>query len=244
VRRMRAMAFGKAGKNAQLEALSELCELDMPDRRELDHAVFELLGIRTKRERDETINALYAYLRAFSEETRSKEELAIANKNVAKRKGVVSPQDLALQIAHDLNTSEPLIFRTYRDFFRAAGIGDNWIAREVPAEGRPELHADLHDTGLRFMRGRKQLLLMELPSVAHAELAKVAITEMRREMVKLPRSESDCQSLLREFTVFLTKRDARLRALVAERVSDEEVQGKTFDLLVMEIRQGHKPPTI
>ncbi len=243
-RRLRTMAFGKAGKSAQLEALSDLCELDMADRRELDHAVFELLGIRTQRERDETINALYGYLREFFEETRSKEELAIANKNVAQRKSGVSPQDLALQIAHDLNTSEPQLFRTYREFFRAAGIGANWIAREVPAEGCPELHVDLHNTGLRFMRGRKQVLLMELPSVAHAELARVAITEMRREMVKLPQNESDCQSLLTEFTAFLSKRDARLRALISERVSDREIQGKTFDLLVMQIRQGYRPPTL
>ena len=243
-RRMREMAFERAGKIAELEQLADIGELDMPDRRDLDHAVFELLGIKTKKERDEWIDKLYAYLREFFEETRRKEELAIVNKNVTKRKGAVSPQDLAVQIAHELNTTEPQLFKTYRDFLRNAGIGDNWIAKEVPAEGVPELHVDMHDIGLRFMRGKKQLLFMALPSVPYAELAKISITEMRREMVKLPREESDCKSLLKEYSSFLAKRDTRLRELVGERVADEEVQFKTFELLLMQVRQGHQPPTV
>lgn len=243
-RRMRSMAFDKGGRSAELEELSDLCELDMPDRRELDHAVLELLGIKTKKERDEWIGKLYAYLREFFEETRRKEELAIVNKNVTKRKGAISPQDLAVQIAHELNTSEPQLFKTYRDFFRDAGIGDKWIAKEVPAVGIPELHVDMHDIGLRFMRGKKQLLFVELPSVPHAELAKISVTEMRREMVKLPREECHCKLLLKEYSAFLVKRDTRLRELVVERVADEEVQAKTFELLVTRIRQGHQPPTI
>ena len=243
-RRMREMAFERAGKAAELELLSNVCELDMPDRRELDHAVFELLGIKTKKERDEWIDKLYSYLREFFEGTRRKEELAIVNKNVTKRKGAVSPQDLAVQISHELNTSEPQLFKSYRDFFRDAGIGTNWIAKEVPTEGIPELHVDMLDIGLHFMRGKKQLLFMELPSVPHAELAKISITEMRREMVKLPREERDCKSLLKEYSAFLAKRDTRLRELVGERVADEDVQAKAFEFLLTQIRQGHQPPTV
>jgi hypothetical protein len=212
----------------------------MPDRRELDHAVLEALGIKTKKEREDWIDKLYAYLREFFEETRRKEELAIVNKNVTKRKGAASPQDLAVQIAHELHTSDPMIFKTYRDFFRDAGIGDNWIAKEVPADGAPEVHVDMHDTGLRFMRGKRQVHFMDLPTESHAKLAQVAIHEMRREMVKLPREESQCKSLLKGFSVFLAKRDTRLRELVAERVADEELQAKSFDLLLAQIRQGLK----
>ena len=45
-RRMRQMAFTASGKRTALELLSNDCELDMPDRRALDHAVLELLGKR------------------------------------------------------------------------------------------------------------------------------------------------------------------------------------------------------
>ncbi len=153
-RRMRQMAFRKSGKKAELEALSNECELDMPDRRALDHAVLELLGIKARNDRDEWINRLYDYLRQFFEETRHKEEQAIVNKNVTKRQGAVSPQDLATQIAAELNTQDPLLFRTYKDFFNEAGVGDDWIAREVPSEGSPEFHSDMHDVGVRFVRGK------------------------------------------------------------------------------------------
>jgi hypothetical protein len=43
-RRMRQMAFSKAGRSSELEQLSDLCELDMDDRRSLDDAVLEMLG--------------------------------------------------------------------------------------------------------------------------------------------------------------------------------------------------------
>jgi hypothetical protein len=52
----------------------------MPDRRELDDAVLQLIGVASKRRRDELIAELYAYLREFFERTRQKEEKAIANK--------------------------------------------------------------------------------------------------------------------------------------------------------------------
>lgn len=91
--RMRTMTFEKAGRSLELEQLSDLCELDMPDRRELDHAVLELLGIKSKKERGEWIDKLYAYLREFFEETRRKEELAIVNRNVTKRKGNTGTAD-------------------------------------------------------------------------------------------------------------------------------------------------------
>ncbi len=81
---------------------------------------------------------------------------------------------------------------------------------------------------------------MELPTESHAKLAQAAIHEMRREMVKLPREESACKSLLKDYSAFLSKRDIRLRELVAERVADEELQAKSFELLLAQVRQGLK----
>ncbi len=243
-RRMRQTAYEKQGKHGQLEQFSDLCELDMPDRRALDHTVLELLGIKSKKERDDWINRLYDYLRQFFEETRRKEEQAIVNKNTTKRKGAVSPQDLAKQLATELNSQEPNLFRSYKDFFNEAGVGDSWIAREVPTEGSPESHADLHDVGVRFMRGKKQLGFVSMPSEAHANLAVLAIQEMRRETVQLPRAELSCETLHRDYGAFLDKRDNRLRSAVAERVADEEVQANVVALLIDHVRSGAKAPAL
>lgn len=241
-RRLRTMAFEKSGKHAELELLPDDCELDMPDRRALDHVVLELLGVKTKKERDEWINRLYDYLRQLFEETRRKEEQAIINKNTSKRKGAVSPQDLATQLSTELNAQEPNLFRSYKDFFNESGVGDSWIAKEVPAEGAPEMHADLHDVGVRFSRGKKQTQFVSMPSEAHAALAVVAIREMRRETVQLPRSDMLCSSLLRDYQAFLDKRGKRLRQVIAERVADEEVQATIYALLVAHVRRGARAP--
>ncbi|MBK1683707.1 HsdM family class I SAM-dependent methyltransferase [Rhodoferax fermentans] len=243
-RRMRQAAFERQGKHAELEYLSGLCELDMPDRRALDHAVLELLGVKAKKEREEWINRLYDDLRQHFEKARSKEEQAIVNKNATKRKGAVSPQDLATQLAAELNTQEPGLFRTYKDFFNESSVGDSWIAREIPADGTPEMHSDLHDVGVRFMRGKKQIEFVGLPSEAHAALAVVAIQEMRRETVRLPRAEMPCATLLRDYQAFLNKRNQRLRDTIAERVADEDVQAVVFGLLVDQVRRGAKAPTV
>ncbi len=241
-RRLRQMAFTASGKKAELELLPSVCELDMPDRRALDHAVLELLGVKSRNERDEWINRLYEFLRHFFEETRHKEEQAIVNKNTTKRKGAVSPQDLATQIAAELNTQDPLLFRTYKDFFRATTVGDNWIAREVPPEDAPQFHADLHDVGVRFMRGKKQTGFLSLPSEAHAALAVLAIREMRRETVQLPRDEVSCGTLLRDYQAFLDKRDERLHDAIAQRVADEEMQATVLSLLLERVRRGATAP--
>ena len=241
-RRMRQVAYEHAGKSVELARLSDLCELDMPDRRVLDHAVLELLGVKTKKERDEWIDRLYAYLREFFEATRRKEEHAIVNKNVTKRNGAVSPQDLATQIADELNTQSPLLFRSYKDFFNESGVGDNWIAKEVPPDGTPEIHADMHDVGVSFMRGKRKVDFVSMPSESHAALAVAAIREMRRETVQLPRAEIPCVTLLRKYQVFLDQRDLKLREAVADRVADEDVQVTVFGILLERVRRGAKSP--
>lgn len=239
-RRLRTMSFEKSSKHAELELLADDCELDMPDRRALDHIVLELLGIKSKKERDEWINRLYDYLRQFFEETRRKEEQAIVNKNTTKRKGAVSPQDLATQLAAELNAQEPLLFRSYKDFFNEAGVGDSWIAREVSPDGSPESHSDMHDVGIRLMRGKRQVGFISLPSDAHAELAVLAIREMRRETVQLPRDVKASELLAARYQAFLSNRNTRLTQLIAERVADEDTQANVLSLLIDHLRRGTK----
>ena len=243
-RRMRQAAFERQGRSAELAHVNDLCELDMADRRVLDHAVLELLGIKGRKDRDEWINRLHDYLRQFFEETRRKEEQAIVNKNVARRKGAISPQDLVMQLAAELNTQEPLLFRSYKDFFNGAGVGESWIAKEVPLEGAPEVQVDLHDVGVRFMRGKKQVEFVGMPSETHATLAVLSIREMRRETVQLPRDEASCDALIRKYQSFLVKRDKRLREAIAERVADADVQDIVLNLLIDQVRRGARAPAI
>lgn len=237
-RRMRQMAYERAGRQLELAALSDQCELDMPDRRALDHAVLEMIGIKSERVRTELINRLYEYLRSFFEETRQKEELAIGNKNTSKRKGASSPQDLAAQIAQFLHDDEPRWFKSYREFLRDAPDAGDFVAVEVPKDGLPEVHRDMLTLGVRFMRGKRQVGFTPTSTETHAELLSIAVGEKRLAAMRLPRTESAALSLLRDYETFLRERDRRLRELIGDRVGDEDVQTKVLELLVDRLRKG------
>ena len=100
----------------------------------------------------------------------------------------------------------------------------------------------MHDVGISFMRGKKQTGFVSFPSEAHAALAVVAIREMRRETVQVPRTEMQCTSLLRDYQAFLGKRDEQLREAVAQRVADEDVQATVLTILLERVRRGATAP--
>lgn len=89
---------------------------DPGDRRELDDAVLELLGVVNPRERLELRQSLYAWLREFFEHTRQKEEKAIANKNKAKRKLAATPDEIAAQVLADIGDRFGCLLRPYAEF--------------------------------------------------------------------------------------------------------------------------------
>jgi hypothetical protein len=125
-------------------------------------------------------------------------------------------------------------------FFNESGVGDSWIAREVPPDGSPETHSDLHDVGVRLMRGKRQVGFISLPSDAHAELAVLAIREMRRETVQLPRDVKASGLLAARYQAFLSNRNTRLTQVIAERVADGDTQGSVLSLLIDQLRRGTK----
>lgn len=92
------------------------------------------------------------------------------------------------------------------------------------------------------MRGRKQLAFVSLPTRAHADLAVLATNEKRHEVVRLPRTAEHSVALLDRYARFLHQRNQRVLSLIAERVADEDVQSKVFDLLVTRLQQRANAP--
>ena len=168
-RRMRRMAFTKTGRDAALDAMSDLSELDMEDRRNLDNAVLEMLGVKAQRERGEIINSLYSYLREFFEGVRQKEEKAIANKNRSKRKAALSPDEIAGEILAEIKDGQGSLLRSYSDF---VDVSRPYSTFDLPAVGVAEIHEDIFapDGSVRFMKGRKQIALLPTKSREQAAL--------------------------------------------------------------------------
>lgn len=233
-RRLKQMAYTQAGKIDELNKLSDHCELDMPDRRELDDSVLEILGIESKKRRDELITELYNYLKEFYELTRQKEEKAIENKKRSKRRGPARPGEIAAQIFNELNEKEPHWLKHYNEFLN---LDEPFDTFDIPEEGVPKVYSDLFvGNSVKFVkRGKTDIIETknEIQSLLVCFLAESGI----RKIVRIPHEDQECQRVLNQYQMFINERDARLWQLVEERTADEEMQGKIYEALKFSVRK-------
>ncbi|HLM66983.1 MAG TPA: hypothetical protein VK358_05605, partial [Longimicrobium sp.] len=229
-RRMRAMALGAKGKATDLARLSDRSELDQADRHELDDAVLELLGVRTRAERKGWLTRLYGYLEEMFEQTRAKEEKAIGNKNRTRRRGAVRPADVAAQVWEQLETNHSALLRRYDpDVIDRKQPYDTY---DVPREGEPQEHSDLfHPHCVLFSRSGRNVGAVEVRSKAQASLLALLARSGIRGLVRVPYDADESQRIKRRYQELLTAREERVRALIAERANDPELQEKVMDLI-------------
>jgi len=240
VRRMREMAWRQAGKEAELEKLSDLCELDMADRRELDDAVLAMLGVASAKRRKEMIDALYRYLREFFERTRQKEEKAILNKNKARRRGKTDPAELAAQIYQELAEDHGEFLRRYDpDFLDKMRPFDTY---EIPVEGVPVPYRDMFvPHSVRFIKGKKtQIALLRTQSPVQDDLIVLICRSGLRGLVRIPHEEDECRRVLGAYESFIGKRETLLQRLIEERSADEDLQRMIYDALLPLVLSGRR----
>jgi hypothetical protein len=239
-RRLRHMAYTQAGKEAELEKLSDLCELDMADRRELDDAVLEMLGVESAARRQELLDELYAYLREFFELTRQKEEKAIVNKNKARRRGQASPTEIAAQILAEMSQSHPDLLRGYDpDFLDLTKPFDTF---DFPGEGVPQALKDtnplLYDRGVVFLKGKKPLANINTKIPEQDPLIILLARSGIQGLVRVPHEPEECERLYQEYGDFLRRREETVRELIANRTLDEDMQEKIYAALIPHLLWG------
>ncbi|AEB09240.1 HsdM family class I SAM-dependent methyltransferase [Desulfobacca acetoxidans] len=240
-RRLREMAYRQKGREADLEQLSDLCELDMPDRRELDGAVLEMLGVADPDRRQALIDELYAYLRQFFEWTRQKEEKAILNKLAARRKVKVNPQTMASQILTEIQNDYPLLLRRYEPDF--LDVSKPYDVFDLPAEGHPAPLRDLyHDSAVVFMKGAKKIGLVPVAIPEHVPFVVLLAENNVRGLVRVPHAGEECERVGNAFQEFLYQREAVLRELIAKRTVDEDLQEKIYESLQKLLLNPHIDP--
>ena len=203
----------------------------MPDRRALDEAVLELIGVKRHSERDELLNELYDYLRRFFEATRQKKSRRLAT-NTTQRKGAALPQDVATEVLHFVTDHEPRLLRNYNDLVAEWMAGDdNWIALEIVPQTEASVKEDMLELGVEYKRGKKVVKFVAAPSHTHAQVLALAGTWGIMNFVKLPRTEERALAFLKHASAYFSERTARLQELVSERVLDTEAQDKIMALL-------------
>jgi len=240
-RRLREMSFTKSGKKGDLDNLSNESELDMPDRRKLDDAVLEMLGVESPQRRQELIDGIYSYLREFFEYTRQKEEKAIINKNTAKRRGPARPSEIAAQIYKNITENHPQLLRQYDpDFLDRSKLFDTF---EIPAEGTAEVFSDMFvQHGVRFMKGAKRrIALVETTSQAQDELMVLVANSGVRGLIRVPHEGDECRRVLQGYEGFINQREDQVRQLIKERTADEGIQEEIYEALAPMLLNAKRP---
>jgi hypothetical protein len=191
-------------------------ELASEDRRELDDAVLELIGIDSERERVRIRERLYQEIALFYRQVRLLELQAIENKKRAKKGRVASPHEVAAEI---FSGPEIGTIRCFPDSFLP--VGEPLESIELP-EGKAKLF-DPHDfyDAKSLGIGKTKITLRHRPQ---AELAKLYCDLHRTGFVQLPVSEESCERVRHEWERYLAEMQTVFRRLAAERSDDQDRQ--------------------
>lgn len=196
-------------------------ELQQPDRRALDLAVFELLGVADAKEREALCDELYHETAAHFRQIR-----VVEIQKQKQRAGGEGGEFRTDELAADLWDSLP---ETDKQPLAA------WIAGEV-ADGLtvniPEGHAslpdasDFLDANTVFFRqptgGKAVVQPLALPSRAHAEMVHLLAQRSVHGTLPLPKTEKAAQSLQVKLTARLAALAATANELSRSRTGDEK----------------------
>jgi len=225
VRRMRGMVLRGRGQAAELGRLSDDSELDQADRHALDDAVLELLGIRSKAERTEWLQGIYAYLAEMFEQARAKEEEAIANKNRTRRRGAVRAVEVAEQVWEQLQATHATLLRRYDpDVIDRKQPFDTY---DVPGDGDPQEQSTLFvSNSVSFVRNGKSVGVVETRSPEQSALLAAIARSGIRGLVRVPYTPEESLRVRRRYEEMLSARSQKLQQLIEVRTNDPDLQYK------------------
>jgi len=118
------------------------------------------------------------------------------------------------------------------DFLDKSQLFDTY---DLPQEGTAESYSDmLVAHGVKFVKGAKtQIALLETTTPSQSLLITLIANSGIRGLVRVPHSEDECSKLLDAYSEFINARSQRISTLIHERTTDEDVQEKTREVLIM-----------
>ena len=207
-------------------------ELQMPDRRALDLAVFELLGVDDAQKREELCDRLY-----FETASHFRNIRIVEIQKQEQRTGGGSDRlrvdDLASDIWDALDATEKLPARDWL----AERVDGERIEIEIP-EGKPTLHdaSDMFSANVVHFHPESRVgrgaIAVEYPTRAHAEFAAQLARNNIRGATALPTSESAAHLLLTNYDARNAALSERLYELARSRTADENKVSEIVNLLL------------
>jgi methylase of polypeptide subunit release factors len=201
-------------------------ELTQPDRRQLDDAVFELLGVADAKERSHLINRLYVETTLHFRDVRVTEIQKMEDRRSGgSTKFAIADHAADAWDALDLTDLTPLA-----EWVKSHAAGE---CEDVTIPSERPVHlteGDLYDNEtVYFGKSRRQHVVCQ--SRGEAELiARMATLGVTGE-VFVPKNDRDAQKLMLALDVRHEKAATRLRELAASRSGESDTQDQVFDLL-------------
>lgn len=199
-----------------LSSLSDQSEFHQDDRRTLDLAVLELLGLSSRAERERVLDELYEHLASYFENVRAKEEEAIDNKRRTASAATLTADQIANDVMEEIARDHPTLLRNYADL--SAGTDGDGV--HIPSNGDPIIVNDLVTQGVQFSEGRTGQIV-PARSLPQAELiAAIAEVGPRGRSLFVSREEERARPLIDRLRVIARERSRVALELIEYRTSD------------------------
>jgi len=221
-----------------LAALSDATELDQADRRALDDAVLELLGVRSQAERTRIIDALYTHLRDYFENVRVKEEEAIDNKRRSARQATLGVDQIAADVLAQIEQEHPLLLRSFTDLHPDT-TGDGM---RVPASGEPRVVSDLVTCGVRFGEGRSSRILATQNREQAELIEAIARVGPRNRTLFVPSEPALARELATRLEGLRASRERIVSELVEQRTCDPDLIERSRNRVLSALISGPSRP--
>jgi hypothetical protein len=211
-------------------------ELQQPDRRDLDDAVLELLGVSDPQERDALIARLYEATAQHFREIRvvEIEKMVQRSKSGGRR---FSVQDLAADIwdGAGLEDAQPLAEWTGQQ-------PESDSAVIIPDDPPAVISNPLFDPN-KVHFGKERKTYVDCPSPAQAQLVVRLANLGVAGDVRLPAEQGPCSALLARLEDRLGEALARFKELAESRTSDEKARGQIMEGVERWFVLGREPAT-
>lgn len=212
-------------------------ELQQPDRRELDDAVFELLGVADGRRRRELVDRLYREVAFHFRSIRIVEVQKMEQRRHGGGEGAVSQRELALDAWNQLDPDLQKPLGSWLD-------DQSGKAKTIPLpEGEVRLPAAenfFEATTVYF--GKKPAASHVCSSRAEAELIYAIAHAGLRGPVSVPAAEGECRFLVQSLAARLCAARERFEELARERAGSDKLREQVVELLYRWFLRG-KPGT-
>ena len=215
-------------------------EFTLDDRRELDDATLEILGIEDADERVALRDRIYRDVTDMQQSIRDREIIAQGDRRRSARRGTSTPQDIADELWAEYEPSLDLL-QFPEDFVTRSNEGD---LIDLPA-GEIEVGEAMMDTdgllGVGKIRvGGRDGEVMEVGSVSHARFLQALSRCHRTGRVRLP-ADDVCDDAVSSFDQYQSELRNRCSELARQRTSDQRRQRAVVDVLLRKALQWQKP---